>query len=111
MPIAGLIVEAGGYLPCKARLKKGLFISLMRSFNSLSLTPFESLLIEYDGELYKTFIPPDSKSIATTAPFLLPINLAALFCALISKCVYKSAPLKGLSIESGFTNCPLAFIS
>ena len=57
--------------------------------------PFDSSFIEYVGELYKTLIPPDSRSIATTAPFLFPRNFAALFWASISKLVYKSNPLAG----------------
>ena len=58
--------------------------------------PLESLFIEYAGELYKTLIPPASKSMATTAPFLFPRNFAALFCASISKLVYKSDPCSPL---------------
>ncbi len=45
-------------------------------------------------------IPPDSRSIATTAPFLSPRYFAALFWASISKLVNKSDPFRGSKKES-----------
>ena len=50
-PIAGLIVDAGEYLPCAARSKKGLLSSFTISLNSFCERPFAILLTEKDGEL------------------------------------------------------------
>ena len=50
-PIAGLIVEAGEYLPCPALSKKGLLESFSKSLNSFVDIPLVILLIENVGEL------------------------------------------------------------
>ena len=61
IPKAGLIVDAGGYLPFNALLKKGFFGSWINALNWLFEIPFDKSLIEYEGELNKVTILPLSQ--------------------------------------------------
>ena len=78
-PIAGLIVDAGEYLPCAARSKKSLSSLSIKSSNSFFESPLAILLTENDGELTYVTIAPSSIFTATTAPLLLSNLLNATF--------------------------------
>ena len=69
--IAGLMVDAGEYLPCAALSKNGLSSSFIRKLNSFCVIPLAILFTENDGELKYVTMAPVFISTATTAPLLL----------------------------------------